>query len=104
LFYYFGDLFSDKKTEPSTIKCISNIKYEHLFGYYDKSPWNSSGNQIVYLRVSNARHNSASSKTAYIVLKDLLENKEKIIGKTNSWNTQQGCMAWTRLYFKNYIQ
>ncbi len=87
-----GALLSDKKTSPNTIQCVSDQKYENLFGYYDKSPWNADGNKMIYLRVNNADKKYVSNEPAAIILKDLSDNTEDIIAYSNSWNVQQGCM------------
>lgn len=99
-----GYLFSDKKTEPKTIRCISSDNKEHMFGYYDKSPWDASGTKMIYMQVNGADKFAASSEPANIILKDLTKNKEKIIAQTRSWNVQQGCMLqWLGPDFKNQI-
>jgi hypothetical protein len=87
-----GVLFSDKKSVPNTINCVSNTDYEHLFGYYDKSPWDASGTRMIYLRVNEANKFTASDNYADIILKNLITKKEEVIAQTHSWNVQQGCM------------
>lgn len=87
-----GGLLSDKKTIPDGIKMISNSKKEHLFGYYDKSPWNRNGTKMIYLEVKDAFKKYVSKDAAFIILKDLNNNLEEIIAKTFAWNVQQGCM------------
>lgn len=87
-----GDIISDRQSSPASIKCVSDSKYEHLFGYYDKSPWDRSGNNIIYLRVKNASNVTASDVPAEIILKNIMTGAETSITKTNSWNVQQGCM------------
>jgi hypothetical protein len=92
LYQNIGNIYSDKKTYPNTIKCVSSTNSEHLFGYYDKSPWNADGTKMIYLRVKDANKHVASDSPADIVLKDLKTDTEEVIARTNSWNVQQGCM------------
>lgn len=104
-----GELVSDKQTSPSTIKCVTNTKYEHLFGYYDKSPWDATGTNIIYLKVKDARKNAASNTPAEIIFKNVNNLEEKTIARTNSWNVQQGSMLqWlgpdfeTKILYNDY--
>lgn len=87
-----GGIISNRKTFPSNINLISNPRKEHLFGYYDKSPWNMNGDKIIYLEVSNANKEYVSLKKANIILKNLITNEKKIVGNTSTWNVQQGAM------------
>lgn len=87
-----GSLLSDKKSIPDKIQCISGTNREHLFGYYDKSPWDASGNRMIYLSVEGADKYAASVNPADIIVKDLKTNKEEVVAQTHSWNVQQGCM------------
>ncbi len=99
-----GDLFSDKKTQPRTIHCVSSDNKEHLFGYYDKSPWDVSGTKMIYMQVNDADKYTASSEPANIILKNLTTNVEKVIAQTHSWNVQQGCMLqWIGPDFEDKI-
>jgi hypothetical protein len=63
-----GDIISDRQSSPASIICVSDSKYEHLFGYYDKSPWNKSGDKIIYLRVKDASSVTASDAPAEIII------------------------------------
>lgn len=86
---------SDKiKFEGEITKITPNDKYEYLFGYYDKCPWDESGRYILALRVRSATKVADSTEKAEVVVIDL-ENKNSIkkIAVTHSWNVQQGCMA-----------
>lgn len=92
MYQYIGNLLSDKKTFPSDIIQVSNNQEEHLFGYYDKCPWNKDENKIIYLEVFDAYKEVAPKKEAKIIMKDLASNEEKVIATTKAWNVQQGCM------------
>lgn len=91
-YQYIGNFLSDKKTFPAEITQISDDKEEHLFGYYDKCPWNGDEDKIIYLQVSDAYKDAAPKKEAKIIIKDLKTNEEKVIASTKAWNVQQGCM------------
>lgn len=99
-----GELLSDKKTFPDSIELVSNPEYEHLFGYYDKSPWDISGENMIYLRVKDAKKRVVSDEPAEIIIKNMSTLEEKVIAKTRSWNVQQGCMLqWLGPDFKDRI-
>lgn len=109
-YQYVGNLLSDRKTIPNSIKQISSSKEEHLFGYYDKCPWNKDENKFIYLQVLKANQNPTSSTQAKIILKDLVTGQEKIIATTNAWNVQQGCMLqWlgpdfnSKIFYNDFI-
>lgn len=97
---------SKKFTSEGIVKRISpEDEYEYFYGYYDKSPWDSSDRYILAIRVKNAYSSVAPSEPGTIVLIDT-ENNNRIIeiGTTYSWNVQQGCMAqWLGPDFKSKI-
>lgn len=99
-------LFRDKiKNEGDLTRISPKDGYEYFFGYYDKSPWDITDRYIISLRVKNAHKVPDSTEKAEIVVFDTQNNNEmKIIGTTNCWNTQQGCMAqWLAPEFKDRI-
>ena len=103
-YQYFGNIMSDKKTKPADIIQVSSDNNEHLFGYYDKSPWDSTGDRMVYLRVDSASKKASSSDVAEIILKTISTNEEKVIAKTRAWNVQQGSMVqWLGPDYNNKI-
>ena len=71
IYQHCGNILSDKKTTPKTIEQISNGEEEHLFGYYDKCPWNKDENKIIYLQVNDVYKKVASNQEVKIILKDL---------------------------------
>lgn len=90
IYEVLGDLISDRISWPDDIELISGSKSEHLFGYYDKSPWNALGD-IIYMGVQGADKFAASSKPADIILHS--NNGEKrVVAQTSAWNVQQGSM------------
>lgn len=92
IYQYIGNMLSDKKTWPEFIEQISSNDKEHLFGYYDKSPWNKAEDKIIYLEVENSYKNVAPKNKAKIILKELDSGIERMIETTKAWNVQQGCM------------
>lgn len=93
LYQYVGNIISDKQTNTAyALYQLSDSGSEHLFGYYDKSPWNKSETKMVYLAVCNAAKQVAPKEKANIILHDLVKNEKKVIAQTSTWNIQQGCM------------
>ena len=88
-------LVSRKVKCEGCVEVISpNDGYEYLFGYYDKSPWDSTGQYMLALRVKNTTKEADSTEMAEIVTLDLDKgNAVKVVAKTNCWNVQQGCMV-----------
>lgn len=92
IYQHCGNILSDKKTTPKTIEQISSGEEEHLFGYYDKCPWNKDENKMIYLQVNDVYKKVASNQEVKIILKDLNTNEENVIATTRASNVQQGCM------------
>jgi len=106
--YVLNKLFSRKSYSRNIIseKCITrNIPGEHFFGYYDKSPWCKSGRYILALEVKCASRNPRNGEEAAIGLIDTGNNYSfMMIGRTKTWNLQQGCMLqWMGPDFENRI-
>ena len=106
-----GNILSNKKTFPKDITQVSSDSEEHLFGYYDKSPWNKNEDKMLYLEVKNASKYAASTEKAKIILKDLNTNEEQIIAETSAWNVQQSCrLQWigpdfnSRILYNDFIE
>ena len=68
---------------------IRDNHYHCYFGYYDKSPVNSSGTLAAFLRIKDG---SKETEAADVCIYDLLSKAVKVVGHTNTWNWQQGCM------------
>jgi hypothetical protein len=92
--------------------CItSSAPWEHFFGYYDKSPWCRSGRYILALEVKCASRNPRSNEEAAIGIIDTEDDYGfTTIGRTMTWNLQQGCMLqWlgpdfeSRIIYNNII-
>jgi len=81
------------KYEGDIIRVSPDDDKEYFFGYYDKSPWDVENRFMLCLRVKNTYKSVAPKEAAEIIMIDTQNNNSyKILGKTNSWNVQQGCM------------
>ena len=76
------------KSEGNLIRISPDDEYEYFFGYYDKSPWDSTDRYMIALQVKNAHNVPDSIEEAKIVVFDTEDNnKMEIIGTTHCWNT-----------------
>lgn len=84
------------------IKCEGNIvrispndkEHEYFFGYYDKSPWDSTGRYVICMRSKDTWSVPDPLDTADILLIDTENNNNvRKVATTHTWNVQQGCMA-----------
>ena len=81
------------KLSNNIVKITPDDGFEYFFGYYDKSPWCANDRFVLCLRVKEAHKKPAYDTVAEIIMIDTQKNNEVIIlGKTNAWNVQQGCM------------
>lgn len=93
-----------KKSKGDIVQISPNDEYEYFFGYYDKSPWNNDESKMIFLKARQTYKSVAPKESADIILHDCIENTNTIIGKTNSWNVQQGCMLqWLGPKYDRYI-
>lgn len=66
---------------------------EYFFGYYDKSPWDSTGRYMLCIRAGRTWKDAAPAEPAEIIQIDTeTGNQIRVLGKTHAWNVQQGCM------------
>ena len=72
--------------------CLTPQHRHSFFGYYDKCPWNASGEYLAYLRVPFADRMPQEGDSADICVVDTLRGATRVIGRTSTWNWQQGCM------------
>ncbi len=75
-----------------SVKTATFLPKHHFFGYYDKPPWNNTGEKMLALETNFIDRQPTEKDTAYIGLVESSTKKFKFIGKTNAWNWQQGCM------------
>ncbi len=65
----------------------------HFFGYYDKSPWDATGQYLLALEVPFADRPPNPNDSATIGLVDLTDNNRFVpLAETSAWNWQQGTM------------
>lgn len=99
-------LSKDKVRAEGNIQRITpKDNYEYFYGYYDKSPWDANGKYIIALRVKQTYKNVAPKEQGMVILIDSQNTNHILeIGKTDSWNVQQGCMAqWLGPDFKTRL-
>lgn len=92
MYYFAGNLLSDRNTSLPGLTQISSDHQEHNFGYYDKSPWSKDQKYMVYLAPSGASKHYVSQDETPILLFDCAAKTERVLTKTHVWNSQQGCM------------
>lgn len=81
------------KSDGDIMAVTPNDGMEYFFGYYDKSPWDASDRYMLCLRAKDTSSDVAPNEAADILLFDTKDNNSyKVLGKTYSWNVQQGCM------------
>lgn len=93
------------KSEGNIIRISPDDGMEYFFGYYDKSPWDATDRYMLCLRAKNTYSSVAPKEPADIILFDTHNNNSyKVLGKTYSWNVQQGCMLqWLGPNYKEKI-
>lgn len=93
------------RSEGNIIKVSPNDNKEYFFGYYDKSPWDSSGRYMLCMKADDTWTDPDPKTSVEILLIDL-ENPEntRVLATSRTWNVQQGCMAqWLGPDFSEYI-
>lgn len=86
------------KSEGSIIRISpDDPNYEYFFGYYDKSPWDSTDRYMLCIKAKNTWKEATPREAADILLIDTAlaqndKNRVKKIAETRSWNVQQSCM------------
>jgi hypothetical protein len=90
--YYFHRKEYRFKSDFKIIPVISDDKHESFFGYYDKSPVNSTGRYIVFHETGGIISNKAPDpkKPVNIMLFDSKNNNYRKIAETSAYNWQQG--------------
>ena len=94
------------KSEGNIVKVSPNDpNHEYFFGYYDKSPWDSTMRYMLCMKAEDTWSDPDPLGSAQILLIDTENNNQvKDLATTHSWNVQQGCMAqWLGPDFKSRI-
>ena len=80
-------------TEKCSVQRITNFDGAYFFGYYDKCPWNESGQYILAHKANFMRRSPTPNDSVEVGIIDLYNNFHwKPITKTSAWNWQQGSM------------
>lgn len=93
------------KSEGNIVRISPEGKGEYFFGYYDKSPWDSTSKYVLCMHSDDTWSEADATRSAEIVLIDTHnDNAVRTIATTETWNVQQGCMAqWLGPDFKSRI-
>lgn len=82
------------KFEGKIHRVSPNDGKEYFFGYYDKSPWDSSGRYMLCMRARDTWTDPDPTDEADIIIIDTKNgNSIHKLASTKTWNVQQGCMA-----------
>lgn len=66
----------------------------HFFGYYDKSPWNASGQRIIAHEAAfNDRPPTGADRLGLGIVHPAMGNRFELLTDTLAWNWQQGAMT-----------
>ena len=80
-------------TRPLPAQTVTSGPHHHYFGYYDKSPWDATGQYLLALEVPFADRPPTPDDTATLGLVDLAAgNAFEPIAQTHAWNWQQSTM------------
>jgi len=78
---------------PFRMRPVTSGPKHHFFGYYDKSPWDSTGRYMLGMEVGFVDRPPTPEDEVVIGLIDLEEGARwNPIAKTRAWCWQQGCM------------
>lgn len=82
------------KSEGNIVRISPDDGEEYFFGYYDKSPWDTTGRYMICMRTHDTWSDPDPRVPADIILLDTNKaNAVKKLATTYTWNVQQGCMA-----------
>jgi hypothetical protein len=97
---------SPKIKSEGDITCVSSGDNQECFwGYYDKSPWDATGQYMLCMRAKDTWSEPDPKNEAEILLIDTQDkNAFRVLAKTHTWNVQQGCMAqWLGPDYSSHI-
>ena len=92
-YWYFGDRNFQVSLHPK-VKLLTPDQWIGLtgaidnifFGYYDKSPWSKDMTKAVF-------HHLLNNEKTEIMIFDGAKQESQVVGKSTTWNLQQGSMA-----------
>lgn len=85
----YSEIWEEKELD---IIRISEGPLSHFFGYYDKSPWNSSDSILLGMEAPNIKRIPLKEDVAKVGIIDPSTKKFISLAETKAWNWQQGCM------------
>ena len=74
------------------LRAVSHGPRAHFFGYYDKPPWDASGQFMLALEAESVARMPLPGEQATVGLIDLTRDRFEPLAETTAWNWQQGCM------------
>jgi hypothetical protein len=77
---------------PTAVTTRTTGPKHHYFGYYDKTPWNSTNKLLLCNEVSFADRQPTANDELTVGMIDLTDNKFVPLGTTKAWCWQQGTM------------
>lgn len=85
------------KSEGNITRISPEDGLEYFFGYYDKSPWDATGQYMLCLRAKQTWKDVSPKEPAEILLIDTQkgeseEGRIRVLAQTHAWNVQMGCM------------
>ena len=99
-------ILANKFSKNIHVPCaqVSGTDGEHLFGYYDKSPWDAYGKHMVCLHVPFTDRHPSVHDAASIELIEPETGSILTVGTTRAWNLQQGCrLQWLGPDFRERV-
>lgn len=93
------------KSQGDIVRVSPDEPGEYFFGYYDKSPWDSTGQYMLCMKAGDTWSDPDPKTSIDILLINLNDATiTRKIATSHTWNVQQGCMAqWLGPDFKEKI-
>lgn len=93
------------KSEGNVVRISPDDGFEYYYGYYDKSPWDTTDRYMICIQVKQAYKSVAPLEPGIVGVIDTWDNNRFLeLGTTRAWNVQQSCMAqWMGPDFKTRI-
>jgi hypothetical protein len=75
------------------VRAVTEGPHGHLFGYYDKPPWDVTGRYMLAMEAPDVQRMPLPLEKAAIGLVEIASGRFEPLAQTAAWNWQQGCMA-----------